>query len=399
MALIRLDEPRLLPKTPPTGFALFALGFRPFYLLGALFAAFAVPLWIVLLAGKTPLMPVLPAMLWHGHEMLFGFVAAIVSGFLLTAGHNWTGLATPSGKPLAALAALWLAGRLLMFCGMPVLAAAVDIAFLPAVGAIMARLLLRAGSRRNYFIPILLFALAAANAALHAGAHGWLAVSPLVALHLAVALIVVLETVIAGRIVPSFTANALKTAPWRNVWVDRAAIALTGLALAGWALDLPAGATGIVACLAAATQAVRMWGWRPLPTLGTPLLSILHVSHGWIVVALLWLGAAGIGLAGPAPTLHMLTIGATGGLIVGMITRTALGHSGRLLKAGATEVACYGLLQLALVLRVLPLLGGSSLPYTPFLHASATAWSACFILYLWKYAPILIRPRVDGRPG
>ena len=126
MSIIRLEEPRVMPKTPPKGFALFAFGFRPFYLVGALLAAIGVPLWIAVLAGGIPLQPVFPAMLWHGHEMLFGFVAAIIVGFLLTAGHNWTGLSTPTGAPLAALVGLWLAGRLAMFSDSPVLAAALD---------------------------------------------------------------------------------------------------------------------------------------------------------------------------------------------------------------------------------------------------------------------------------
>ena len=128
MSIIRFEEPRVMPKTPPKGFALFAFGFRPFYLVGALLAAIGVPLWIAVLAGGIPLQPVFPAMLWHGHEMLFGFVAAIIVGFLLTAGHNWTGLSTPTGAPLAALVGLWLAGRLAMFSDSPVLAAALDLA-------------------------------------------------------------------------------------------------------------------------------------------------------------------------------------------------------------------------------------------------------------------------------
>lgn len=398
MAIIRLEEPRVMPKTPPKGFALFAFGFRPFYLFGAAFAALAVPLWIVVLAGGLPLQPVLPAMLWHGHEMLFGFVAAIIVGFLLTAGHNWTGLATPTGAPLAALVALWLAGRVAMFCANPVLAAALDLAFLPVVALILARLVLRAGSRRNYFVPVLLLALAGCNAIVHAGVHGWADVSPQTGLHLAVALVTLLETVIAGRIVPSFTANALKTVPWRHRGVDIAAVTLTGAALAAWALELPPAPTGVLAAAAALLQAVRVWGWRPGATFGTPLLWILHVSHGWIVVALLWLALAGSGAVAPTPVLHFLTVGATGGLIIGMITRTALGHTGRLLKAGRIEAACYWLMQLALALRVLPQLG---LPanYHAFLGASSLAWSLAFVCYLWKYAPILIHPRVDGRPG
>ena len=399
MSIVRLEEPRVMPKTPPKGFALFAFGFRPFYLLGTALAAIGVPLWILVLAGAVPWMPVFPAMLWHGHEMLFGFVTAIIVGFLLTAGHNWTGLATPTGASLAALVALWLAGRVALFSGNPVLAAVVDLAFLPAVALIMARLVLRAKSRRNYFVPLLLLALAGCNALVHAGVNGWAEVSPQTGLHLAVALVTVLETVIAGRIVPSFTANALRTVPWRHAGVDRAAVALTAAALLAWAIDMPAATTGAFAVLAALLQGLRIWGWRPLATLGTPLLWILHVSHAWIVVALMFLALAGAGIVEATPVLHLLTVGATGGLIIGMITRTALGHTGRLLKAGSIEATCYWLLQLALILRILPMLGLPASAYRGFLMASSTAWMLCFFLYLWKYAPILIQPRVDGRPG
>lgn len=399
MAIIQIDEPRVRPQTPPTGFALFALGFRPFYLLGALFAALSLPLWIVMYVGAIDLAPVLPGMLWHGHEMVFGFAVAIIAGFLLTAGQVWSGLPMPKGWPLAALVALWLAGRLVMFSGMPVLAAVVDLAFLPTLAIVIGRVLYRARNRRNYFAPLLLLALAVANALAHAGAHAWLDVGPLTGLHLAVALITVLETVIAGRIVPSFTANALKTEPWRNVWVDRVAIVLTGLALVAWAFNLPVAVSGALALPAAAVQLARIWGWRPLPTLGTPLLWILHLAHGWIVVALLILALAGVGLADPASVPHILSVGAMGGLIVGMITRTALGHTGRTLKAGLNETVCYWLISIALILRVAPWFGLPASLFIPFLHSSATVWTICFLLYLWRYVPILVSPRVDGRPG
>lgn len=399
MAIIQIDEPRVRPGTPPTDFALFALGFRPFYLLGALFAALALPLWIVMYVGAINLAPVLPGMLWHGHEMVFGFAVAIIAGFLLTAGQVWSGLPMPKGGPLAALVALWLAGRLSMFSGLPMLTAIVDLAFLPTLAFVIGRVLYRARNRRNYFAPLLLLALAAANALAHAGAHAWLDVEPLTGLHLGVALISVLETVIAGRIVPSFTANALNTVPWRNVWIDRAAIALTALALLAWAINAAPGLTGGFALAATALQLARVWGWRPLPTRGTPLLWILHLAHGWIVVALLVLGLATFGLADPAAVLHILSVGAMGGLIVGMITRTALGHTGRPLKAGRCEAACYWLIGIALILRVAPWFGLPARFYIPALHASATLWTLCFLLYLWKYLPILTRPRADGKPG
>lgn len=398
MKFIQIAEARIAAKAPPKGFALFALGFRPFYLLAAALAVLLVPLWVAVLAGAAPLAPVMPGLIWHAHEMLFGFAAAVIVGFLFTAGHNWTGLPTPSGKLLAALALLWLLGRVAMFADSPIVSAVVDLSFLPLAGVLLGRVLIRAGSRRNYFVLVVLAVLTLANAWVHAGVQGWMAVSPLTGLHLAVAVITILETVIAGRIVPSFTANALRTVPWRHGYVELGAISATAAALLLWAFSAPAGVTGAVAAVAALAQGVRVWGWRPLPALRVPLLWILHLSHAWIIVALAVLAAAGAGWMAATPAVHLLSVGATGGLIIGMITRTALGHTGRVLKAGAIETCCYLLLQVALVTRILPQLG-LPVSYLPWMAVSAAAWASCFGLYLWRYAPILINPRVDGRPG
>ncbi|KAF7599520.1 MAG: short-chain dehydrogenase [Candidatus Dactylopiibacterium carminicum] len=398
MAVIPLSEPVRRPATPPRGFALLALGFRPFYLLAASLALLLVPLWVLMLGGQIPQPTTLPGLLWHGHEMIFGFAAAVIVGFLLTAGQTWSGLSTPSGRPLAALVALWLAGRLGLLMAPPLLGALLDLAFLPVAGVMLGRVLIRARSRRNYFALVILAALALSNLLMHGAQQGWFALSPLLGLHLAVAIIAVLCTVIAGRIVPSFTANALGTKPWRNARVDQASIVLTAAALLAWACALPAALTGALAAPAAVLQALRCQGWRPWATRRTPLLWILHLSHGWLIVALAWLALASFDLT-PAPSLlHLITVGTISGLIIAMITRTALGHTGRALKAGALETACYALMQLALLARVLPPLIDSRW-YLPGLQLSAIAWALCFALYLWRYAPILWHPRVDGRAG
>lgn len=398
MPVIPIAEPRRKPLVPPSGCAVLALGFRPFYLLGAFLAVLLVPLWILLLSGLLQLDAGISPLLWHAHEMVFGFAAAIIVGFLLTAGKNWTGLQTPHGAPLAALAALWLAGRIAPFALPAIAAALVDLAFLPAAAILIGRVLIRAGSRRNYFILVLLAVLSLANFMSHAGAQAWLPVSPLLGPHLAIAMIATLCTAIAGRIVPSFTANALKTVPWRNARVDQLAIAGTVVSLVLWALDGPAILVGPLALASALLQALRCHGWRPWATLRTPLLWILHLSHGWLIVALLVLAAASAGLLPLSAVVHLLTVGLIAGLILGMITRTALGHTGRLLKAGRIETSCYLLLQASLLLRVLPQF---FLPehYLTGLQLSAALWAVCFALYLWKYAPILWRPRVDGQEG
>lgn len=398
MAVIPIAEPQRKSSQPPKRFALFALGFRPFYLLAASLAALFVPLWLMTALGKPLITPALPALLWHGHEMIFGFASAIIVGFLFTAGRNWTGLPTPSGWRLAALAALWLLARVALLTAPLLVGATLDALFLPLAAVMLAAPLIRAGNRRNYFVLGILAALALSNLAFYAAASGRLALSPLTVLHVSVAIIATLTTVIAGRIVPSFTANALKTVPRKQARVDQLAIASTAMALLLWALGIQGPLAAGLALLAAISQAWRCLGWRPGPTWRVSLLWILHLSHGWLIVALLAAAAAAVGLPGGAVVLHVLTIGLISGLILGMITRTTLGHTGRLLKAGAIETSAYLLLQGALVARVLPLLIAPE-HYRIGLMVSGTAWALCFVLYLIRYAPMLVTPRIDGREG
>ncbi|MFT3734592.1 MAG: NnrS family protein [Rhodocyclaceae bacterium] len=397
MAVIVLEEPRRA-ASPPPAFALFALGFRPFYLLAAVQALAFVPLWIAVLQGSLNVPTGMAPMLWHGHEMVFGFACAVIVGFLFTAVRSWTGLATPEGRPLAALALLWLAARLAFFVAPPWLIALLDLALLPVVMLALGSVLIRAKNRRNYFVLGILAALWLSNLAFHAAQAGWVGASPLLPLHLAVAIISVLETVIAGRIVPMFTANALRIETQRRPWLDRAAIALTAASLLGWSLGVPAVWTALLAAPAVVVQAVRCHGWRPWRTGRTPMLWILHLSHGWIVLALALLAITPLWPQAAAPVLHLLTVGAMAGLILGMITRTTLGHTGRMPVAGRAETVMFVLLQLALLTRLLPPLFAVDW-YSAGLRLSAVLWAACFALYVWRYAPMLWRPRIDGRPG
>jgi uncharacterized protein involved in response to NO len=395
MALIPLGEP--VRRPPPGGFALWALGFRPFYLLAAVFAAIAVLAWVFVLTGqlRTPM----AGIWWHAHEMLFGFAAAVIVGFLFTAGRNWTGLATPTGKPLALLAILWLAGRLGMAFEGGWLTVLVDSAFLPTAALAIARVLWKAGSRRNYFVVGILGLLSLANICFHLARFGVLAIDPLTALHFALGVIVLLETTIGGRVIPSFTASALKgVRQWQSQPWDYASVAATGLALLCWVAIGEGPWAATVALVAALLQTVRALGWNPWATRRVPLLWILHVSHLWIPLGLALLAATELGWLPRSAAVHALTIGATGGLIIGMITRTALGHTGRMLIAGRVETAAYALVQLAAVVRVLTV---AAIPVvsTSGIHTAATLWALAFLLYLWRYAPYLIRPRVDGQPG
>jgi len=384
-------------QVPPRRLAPLALGFRPFYALAAAFAAAAIPLWLLVLAGAV--MTPIPAIWWHAHEMLFGFVAAVIVGFLFTAGRNWTGLETPTGGWLAALALLWLAGRAMMILAGGVATAVVDTLFLPAAAVALARVLWRARSRRNYFVVAMLAVLALSNLAFHLSRLGVLAADVLTSLHLALAVIVVLETTIGGRVVPSFTASAIRgVAQWQRPWLNRAAIGATAVALLAWVFHPGTPSTALLCLAAALLQLVRSLGWNPWATRRVPLLWILHLAHLWLPVGLALIALGQCGGVAASAGVHALTIGATGGLIIGMITRTALGHTGRALIAGRIETSAYLLVQMAAVARVVTLAAMPSLAMLG-VHVAGAAWSAAFALYLWRYLPFLLRPRADGQPG
>ncbi|MCL2657967.1 MAG: NnrS family protein [Betaproteobacteria bacterium] len=396
MPLIRLDEPTVRPKTPPRGFSLFALAFRPFYMLGAIWAMLAIPLWLAQYGGLFSLPT--PGLYWHAHEMIFGFAAAIIVGFLFTAGQNWTGLATSTGKPLAVLALCWVAGRIAMLWGPSLITAIIDLAFLPLAAIALGRILWRAKSKRNYFTIAILLGLSLANLMFHlrlneAGSD------PMPALHTALTLIALLTTIIAGRIVPSFTANALRgIKQFKNTALNWGAIGFTAGAFILNLLEASAPLLGGVAALAAILQAVRCWGWNPWATRQTPLLWILHLAHAWIPIGLALLALAAFGLAPASLAWHAFAVGTVGGLILGMITRTALGHTGRLLKAGRIETAAYALVLIAAAIRVFGILLWPAQTRL-LLDISGCCWTIAFALYLWRYAPMLWHPRIDGKSG
>jgi uncharacterized protein involved in response to NO len=383
----------------PPGLPLLRLGFRPFYLGAAVFAMLALPLWLGLWFGQVPLDLEVAPMLWHAHEMLFGFAVAVIVGFLLTAGKAWTGLPTPRGPALGALAALWLAARVAAVVAPYPVYAVLDIALLPTVAAIFATVLLRAGNRRNLPLAGILVLLSLANLCFHLAVLGAIEHSPLQPLHAALALVVLIECVIAGRVIPNFTANATPglqiVARPRLGW---AAFAATALALALWVFAPPHPLGAAAFLVAGALQLLRQWHWHPAVTRGRPILCILHVAYAWLAVGFLLLGFAALGWVSGTLGLHALAVGATGGLIIGMITRTARGHTGRPLQVSRAEVLAYALVMAAALLRVLLPLAApqwTALSVT----GAALAWTAAFAIYVWIYTPWLAGTRVDGKDG
>jgi uncharacterized protein involved in response to NO len=387
--------------------SLLALGFRPFFLLAGLEACAAVALWLCVLAGWLPAPAWLTPSLWHAHEMLFGLVAAAISGFLLTAVPNWTGTPPVRGRALAALAAVWLAGRAAMALAgslPPAAVALVDAAFLPALALAVGRPVLAARQTRNAGVVGIVAALAIANVATQLEALGLARGAAPAALHGAVALAILLVATIGGRIVPAFTANAFRAsgdaaAVRPHGPRDRAALALLALWVATELLAPRTVASGVAALAASGASALRMGGWQTRRTLGEPLLWSLHLGLAWIPVGLAAVAAAD--LAGALPWtvgLHALTTGAIGTMVLAVMTRVALGHTGRRLAAPPAATAAYALVSAAALTRTVGALAwpGATLPV---LAVSGGLWIAAFGVFVAAYAPILVGPRADGRPA
>lgn len=399
MALMTIEDPQVpgKPKSALTGHPLFRLGFRPFYLLAASFAAISVPLWIVRYFGWAPAMANVDVN-WHMHEMVFGFAIAVIIGFLFTAGRNWTGLWTPRGGHLAALAGLWLAGRLAMLAAPPVLAAFVDVLFLPFAAWPIYSVLKRSGNKRNMVLVLLLGLLTVSNVLFHGARLGWIAISPNTPIHAAILVVVMIETVIGGRVIPGFTTNAVGVRTVTNPKLDKICITLTALACVAWILRILPPLSASLAVAAACSQALRLAGWKSLHTLKNPLLWILHVSYAWIPLGFFALAAAALNLTAASTAFHILAVGSMAGLIIGMITRTALGHTGRQLKAGRAELVMYVLIQIGVIARFLAainVMGGRD----HALACAAISWSAAFLIYVAIYGRYLSSTRIDGREG
>lgn len=384
--------------------AVAAKGFRPFFLLAAAFAVAIVPLWLLVLGGTVGPARYLEPALWHAHEMLFGFVVAVLAGFLLTAVGNWTNRETLVGTPLLALAGLWLAGRLVMAFpgalprGVPAL---VDLAFLPVLAVVLARPLLSTGNRRNFVMVGIVSALFAANAAVHAEALGLLPYGAARrASSLAVDLVVLVILLISARIFPTFTRNATRVESIRSLpWLDKATAAAMVVLLGFEAFAVSARASAALAGVVGLLAAARAVHWGARHTLRQPLLWILHAGYAWLVFGLLFRALAGLGWPSFASlATHALTVGGIGCLTLGMMARVSLGHTGRMLTASPLLAWAFAAVVLAAVARTLiPLL--SPARYFESLLAAGALWTTAFAIFLAVYAPILLRPRIDGRPG
>jgi uncharacterized protein involved in response to NO len=388
-------------------FGLWGRAFRPFFLGLGLQAVLVLPWWTLAWIGILATPAWLTPMAWHGHEMVFGFAAAAIAGFLLTASPVWSGGPALTGRPLAALFALWVAGRVAFAAAgvLPAwLVAVVDLSFLPLVAAAVVRTLRGSGQVRNYAVVGLVATLAAANAAVHAEACGLTAGVAQRGLRFAVDLVVVLILVIGGRITPAFTRNAFRRRGLSievRSWplLDGATLALAGATAASGLVLGRTAPTGLVAVAAGLCAAARLAGWRSWHVRGDPLLWSLHAATAWVVVGLVLVGLGDLGAPVPATAgLHALTAGAIGSAILAVATRVGLGHTGRPLEPPAGVVGAYVLVHAAALLRVAtPFLPGDVQP--ALLVASGLGWACAYGLFTLRYWPILATPRPDGRPG
>ncbi len=392
-----IEEPSAPPRAAPR-WALWQLGFRPFYLLAGGFAALSVPLWALQFAGLLP-RPYLSGAVWHAHEMLFGYALAVVVGFLFTAGRNWSGRPTPSGAALAALALLWVAGRILVLTPLGWPAALVNVAFPLAAAVGLGKALLGGSNRRNYFFIGILILLGLAQLGVHLVQLGVLELPGWLGVRIGMDLLLFVMTVMAGRVVPMFTNNGVPgTQARRHPAIEWAALGGVLALLLADAAGLQGRALAALLGLCALANLLRLLLWQPWRTLRTPLVWVLHVAYLWIVLHLALRGFAELGWMATSLAAHALTVGAVGSLTLGMMTRTSRGHTGRPLRTDGYELACYLAVNAAALLRVgLPLAAPAAT--TAAVLGSALLWCGAFSLFTLRYWPILTRARFDGKAG
>ena len=381
------------------GPAIFSFGFRPFFLGGASFALLSLAIWITAFAFGLPEIGGRSALIWHVHEMLFGFFAAIAVGFLLTAIPNWTGRLPITGSGLAGLFGLWVLGRTIMMVPLPWhwVGAFLDSLFLALFAAFVWREILASGNTRNLPVCLLITLLAVANIAFHIF-EGDPATLQIVT-RAALAVPAMLISVIGGRIVPSFTRNWLvqkgrTQRPSPAGLFDTFALIVAAMAFAGWVFFPFNIAAGALLVLAGGVHAIRLARWCGWHTRSEALVWILHVGYGWLVLAMFLLGLSVLApeTVFTSAAIHALTAGAMGVMILAVMTRATLGHTGQARTADGWTIAIYVLVIGAAILRVF----GGLAPYAaymPTLISAAILWGSAFGLFAVRYGPLLVKRR------
>jgi len=381
-----------------TGPAILSYGFRPFFLLGAIWAASVVAIWLPMLGGALALPTAFSPLEWHVHELVYGYVPSIVAGFLLTAVPNWTGRLPVTGAPLLALVATWVAGRLAVLTsariGAP-LAALVDLLFLVCLAGVIAREIVAGRNLRNAKVLALVALLLLGNAVFHwevmtgtSGGYGT---------RLGIGVIVLLITLIGGRIIPSFTRNWLVRQPPGRLPApferfDVVCLGAGALAIACWIARPEAWLTAVLAAIACCLHSLRLARWAGYRTVAEPLVGVLHVAYAFVPVGflLLSLGIVAPSFVAPSGALHGWTVGAIGTMTLAVMTRASLGHTGQALVASWSTQCIYAAIVVAAAARVL---SACHLWREMTLSLSATCWVLAFAGFVVSFAPLLSKPR------
>lgn len=372
-------------------------GFRPFFFLGALHSVVSLALWAGFYNGSVELPETsLDPIAWHAHEMIFGFCMAIVSGFLLTAVANWTGWLPVRQAHLALLTGLWLVGRITVSIDLGIPSWAIIVLegmFIPLLTLSLAIPLLKSWNARNFIFLGLLTGLFLCDLF-------FLVTGKMAFLHTALMVVLIIVSLVGGRIIPAFTVATLRRNGKLVFQTDQRRLDATAIlslfAVAALLVFMPGTVyLSMAAFLSAGLHGLRMRHYHVFKALFDPMLWILHAGFGWLVVGLFLLGLSGIGLVMFSTALHALTVGCIGSMILGMMCRVTLGHTGRDMKADALTVLGFVVMQGVVILRVL---GPWLMPayMTQWIVISATLWALCFAIYLYVYGGMLFVPRPDG---
>lgn len=375
--------------------AFLSYGFRPFFLASALWAFIALALWMVVLKTGTALPSRFDPLAWHIHEMFFGFVMAAIAGFLLTAIPNWTGRQPVSGALLGLLAFVWLWGRVVCLISVwlpPWLSITTDLAFPILLASVVAHEIIAANSRRNMMMIVPVAVLGVANLLMHLEAIG-IDISEGLGWRLALSAILVLVSVVGGRIIPNFTRNWLSARQVERLQtvhgpVDRVALGVLHAGLFGWAFLPTIWPVGIILVLGSMLNLWRLLRWHGVQTTAEPLLTILHIGYGWLCLGAGFLGVSVLSPAVPLSAgIHTLTVGAIGTMILAVMTRVTRGHTGGVLSADCVTVALYLCVFSATILRVTAAFFTEFL--MTFLVTAAALWIAAFLLFIVRYGAML----------
>ena len=397
--VMNIDDPN--DNVNKGSFSLFALGFRPFFLLAAISAPTLITLWLLKLFGMVTLSNYYSSTGWHAHEMLFGYTVAVIAGFLLTAAGNWTGIKMISGWRLALLSTVFILGRIAPFIPeLPYwLIVSIDLSFIPLVALLIAIPVIKVKQWSNIIFVPLLFAMAAANLTVHLSTLNIIDTSIATGSRVMIYLVVFLIVVMGGRVIPFFTergVDGISTKKWK--WIEYTAPVSIVLLVAADVIFSHNTLTGYVALFAFVVHSIRLYGWYSNKIWQNPLVWILQVAYAWFIVGFILKGLILFNSAAVIFSYHAFTVGGIGIMTLGMMARVSLGHTGREMTLNSWMVLAFILINVSAIFRViLPIFMHDY--YLQLIQVAGWLWVVSFMIYLLVYTPMWVQQRVDGRPG